>query len=258
MIAHILSAPKKVPLFRLLRLGRSIDRILVYSSWQRRFVHQQLGYPEDHVILTSFMVDTRYFDGRDHDAPPERMICAAGLERRDYATLLEAVRDLDVKVVIGAASPWSKQGDSTEGRALPENVEVRRLDFVELRDLYARSMFVVVPLHDVEFQAGVTTILEAMGMGKAVICSRTVGQTDVVVDEQTGIYVTPGDAAELRAAIKRLLGDPDRARSLGAAARAYVERECDVTAYARRLAGIAAGVRTQKRREECAACQPSA
>jgi hypothetical protein len=38
-----------------------------------------------------------------------------------------------------------------------------------------------VPLLDVPFQAGVTTILEAMAMEKTVICSRTLGQTDVHV-----------------------------------------------------------------------------
>jgi hypothetical protein len=37
-----------------------------------------------------------------------------------------------------------------------------------LRELYDRALFVVVPLHDVDADCGVTTITEsmAMGMGK--------------------------------------------------------------------------------------------
>jgi glycosyltransferase involved in cell wall biosynthesis len=239
MIAHILSVRKKVLLVRLFRLRRNIDRILVYASWQQRFIHEALGFREDQVVLTPFMVDTAFFD-RDRlpEVEPERMICSAGLERRDYTTLIEAVRGLDVQVVIAAASPWSKQADATAGAQLPPNVEVRNLGFVDLRRLYAAAMFVVMPLHDVEFQAGVTTILEAMAMGKAVISSRTRGQTDVIEPGRTGIYVPPGDAGALRSAISGLLDDAARVRCLGDAARSYVERVCDVSVYAERFGAL--------------------
>ncbi|MCJ7657726.1 MAG: hypothetical protein MUO67_01105 [Anaerolineales bacterium] len=87
------------------------------------------------------------------------LICSVGLERRDYPTLIEAVRGLDLQLVIAAASPWSKQADSTQGQDLPSNVTVKRFTQYELRDLYARSRFMVMPLYDVPFQAGITTIL---------------------------------------------------------------------------------------------------
>ena len=38
--------------------------------------------------------------------------------------------------------------------------------------MYARARLVVVPLHDVDFDAGVTTITEAMAMGKAVVATQ--------------------------------------------------------------------------------------
>jgi glycosyltransferase involved in cell wall biosynthesis len=240
MIVHIISVPKKVLLYRLLRPGRHIDRMLVYSAWQQQFISEQLGFPADRVELMPFMVDTRFFAPDRVASAPGRMICAAGLERRDYPTLIEAVRDLDVRVMIAAASPWSKQADSTNGAQLPANVQVCRLGFFDLRQLYADARFVVLPLHDVEFQAGVTTILEAMAMGKAVICSRTRGQTDVVVDGENGIYVTPGDSVELRTAITRLLDDPANAERMGMHGRQHVERDCDVSVYAARLAGLVA------------------
>jgi glycosyltransferase involved in cell wall biosynthesis len=238
MIVHIISAPKKVLLYRLLRPARHIDAMIVYSSWQQTFITEELGFPADRVELSPFMVDTRFFSAEQVTPRPERMICAAGLERRDYDTFVDAVRGMDVRVVIAAASPWSKQADGTRGRELPPNVEVCSLGFVDLRQLYADACFVVMPLHDVEFQAGVTTILEAMAMGKAVVCSRTRGQTDVIEDGTTGVYVPPVDAAELRAAIKGLLDDPNRADEIGARGRRYVEEECDVAVYARRLADV--------------------
>jgi glycosyltransferase involved in cell wall biosynthesis len=95
-----------------------------------------------------------------------------------------------------------------------------------------------MPLEDVEFQAGITTILEAMAMEKAVVCTQTRGQTDVVVDGVNGIYVPPGDSAALRGAITKLLDQPAMAVELGKAAREFVERDCDVRSYARHLADV--------------------
>ena len=145
------------------------------------------------------------------------------------------MQGLDVRVVIASGSPWSTRPDTARSEALPDNVEVCTLDFVDLRQLYADSLFVVMPLHDVEFQAGITTILEAMAMGKAVVCSRTRGQTDALVDGVTGIYVPPGDPLALRAAIERLLEDPQLASELGRAARAWAVAHADVAVYADRL-----------------------
>jgi glycosyltransferase involved in cell wall biosynthesis len=246
MIVHILSARKKVLVFRAIRAGRGVDRFLVYSSRQQRFLVDELGVPAEHVVLTTFMVDTEFFSpGAVAGSGGERRVVTAGLERRDYPTLVEAARSLDARVTIAAASPWSKQADSTAGSALPPNVDVVRLGFAPLRQLYADSSVVVMPLLDTPFQAGVTTILEAMAMGKPVVCSRTRGQTDVLVDGETGVYVTPGDAAALREAVAALLDDPDRAAELGAAARAWVE-QCDVRRYAARIAEVVADAAAAK------------
>ena len=122
------------------------------------------------------MVDDRFFskDADVDDIRPELevnypglpIISAVGLEFRDYPTLLEAVDGLDVQVVIAAASPWSKRDDTTQHAEVPDNVLVRRFTQHELREVYAASDFVVMPLYHVEFQAGVTALLEAMAMKK--------------------------------------------------------------------------------------------
>jgi glycosyltransferase involved in cell wall biosynthesis len=186
------------------------------------------------------MVDTTFFDPAVVGAPPSEddrpLICSAGLERRDYPTLMRAVDGLDVRVVIAAASPWSTQADSSAAAPIPPNVEIRRLSLFELRELYAQARFVVMPLDEVEFQAGITTILEAMAMGRAVLCTRTPGQTDTVVEGETGRYVPPGDAEALRAAIVEMLADRDATAAMGRRAREWAVAQADVDEYAERLA----------------------
>jgi len=240
MVVHILSVRKKTLVIRVARLAGLVDRYIVYCTAQKRFIHERLGVPDEKISLSTFMVDTAFFDPARVDVPRRRMICSAGLERRDYPTLMAAVDGLDVEVVIAAASPWSKQADSTRGRTIPSNVEIRRLDLFELRDVYAACEFVVMPLYDVDFQAGITTILEGMSMARPIVCTRTPGQTDTIIDGVTGVYVPPADPVRLRATIERLLADPEGTRRLGDAAREWVVEHTDIERYARGIADIVA------------------
>jgi glycosyltransferase involved in cell wall biosynthesis len=243
MIGHRLSPRKKALLHRLLRLRSRIDAVVVYAAAQRQFALDELGYSPDRVLLTSFMVDTNFWrPGHVAVATrPRPLVCAAGQELRDYPTLIDAVRGLDADVTIAAVSPWSKRADSSAGMDIPPNVDVRGFDLFELRQLYADASFVVVPLEETDFQAGITTILEAMAMGKAVVCTRTTGQTDAIVDGENGRYVPPGDADALRRTIEALLEDPAEAARLGAGGQRWVSEHADIEAYASRLASIVAG-----------------
>jgi glycosyltransferase involved in cell wall biosynthesis len=237
MIVHILSVKKKMLFFDRFGVQSHIDRFFVYSTWQKRFIESRWRIAPERVVFTPFMVDTRFFAPNQVTPNPgaKPLICSVGLEARDYPTLLAAVRGLEASVTIAAASPWSKRSDSTQDQAIPENVAVRRFSQFDLRQLYADSRFMVMPLHNVEFQAGVTAILEAMAMGRAVICTRTPGQTDVVVDGETGLYVPPGDPSALRTAIERLLANPDEAERMGQAGRRLVEQSMSLDCYVERL-----------------------
>ena len=62
MIVHILSTRSKELAVRWARLASMIDRYVVYSSWQRDFIVARFGVPADRVILSTFMVDTAFFD----------------------------------------------------------------------------------------------------------------------------------------------------------------------------------------------------
>lgn len=240
MIVHILSVPKKMVFLDRFGVHSHIDRFVVYSTWQQQFITSRWKLPPQRVPFTPFMVDDQFFHLR-HAPPrptPRPQICAVGLERRDYPTLLRAVTGLNADVVIAAASPWSKQRDSTQGQAIPPNVRVQKFSQYELRQLYSDSRFLVMPLEPVEFQAGVTAILESMAMERAVICTRTPGQTDVLVDGESGLYVPPRDPVALRAAIERLLAEPETVARMGRAGRRLVEERMNLDHYAARLTDL--------------------
>src|SRR5262249_54653174 len=144
-------------------------------------------------------------------------------------------RGLPVRLRIAAGSPWISR-ELRPDKPLPPNVEWRRYDRFELRDLYARSAVAVVPLLQNQYQTGTSTLPRMMAMRKCVIATRTRGQTDTIVDGVTGHYVPPGDPAALGAAISRSLERPEETRRIGAAAREFVERNASLEQFVSRIA----------------------
>ncbi|MES1174355.1 MAG: glycosyltransferase family 4 protein [Myxococcales bacterium] len=246
MIAHTLFPAKKQVFFRLGRAGTHIDRMLVYSTTEERLAIDVLGMPPERVQRIHYYADQEFFfpDGR---ATEPNSICAAGQLLRDYDCLVEAVRDLPVRVQIAAGSPWIERPLSPR-RALPENVTWGRLNRYELRELYARSALAVVPILQNHYQTGIATILEMMAMGKCVIATRTHGQTDTIVDGVTGAYVPPSDPVALRSTIQRLLANPDQAAQMGRAARAFIEERAGLDLFVSTVAeAVRAGHATRSR-----------
>jgi len=293
MLAHLLSPWKKRVWFRWGRLHTHIATILCHSSLQRHIMIEQLGIPAEKIALIPYQVDEHFWrpmspqeawaalnaaatskqldDQRATSSSSEvasaPTICSVGLEYRDYPTLIEAVRGLDVQLEIAAASYWSTHRGVDADQPLPPNVHISAHQYLSLRHLYASSRFVVVPLLDVPNQAGITTILEAMAMGKAIIVSGTRGQIDTVRDRRnngfgridrkalpgfldapevpeelrhlpTGFYVRPGDTAELRKAISYLLAHPDVADELGRNGRRVFTALMTLDAFTGRIAQI--------------------
>jgi glycosyltransferase involved in cell wall biosynthesis len=232
MIAHTLFPAKKRAFFKL-GVGSQLDKVLVYSTSEEQLATGELGLAPAKVERLYYHADERFF--RPGLAPIEPdLLCAAGQLLRDYDCLVEATRDLPVRVQIAAGSPWiDKKLEPT--RALPPNVTWGKLGRYALRDLYSRAALAIVPIKQNHYQTGIATILEMMAMGKCVIASRTHGQTDTIVDGVTGIYVPPGDPAALRQAIQRMLDNPEQAAEIGRAARRFMEEKAGLDLFCERI-----------------------
>lgn len=59
------------------------------------------------------------------------------------------------------------------------------------------------------------SILEAMSYGMPVVASRIGGIPDIIDESKTGLLITPGDIAALRAAIMDLLNDKEKRMAMG-------------------------------------------
>jgi glycosyltransferase involved in cell wall biosynthesis len=234
MIAHTLHPLKKRLFFKVPAVVDRVDRFLVYSTSEERLLKNDFGVPPDRVQRIYYHADETFF--RPQGTPVEpNLLCAAGQLLRDYDCLMEAVRELPVKVQIAAGSPWIEKSARPAGE-LPPNVTWGKLNRYELRELYARAAIAVVPIKQNPYQTGIATILEMMAMGKCVVATRTQGQTDTIVGGETGVYVPPGDPAAMRAAIQRLLENPADIDRIGRAARRFIEENAGLDRFVSRVA----------------------
>lgn len=226
-----------------------ITTMVLPPTAQAEFAVKQLGVPAERIVSPKWVVDTGFFDpelakpgtpddpdggdgGDGKDGADTVMICSAGRENRDFATLIAALDGTGVRchiagsLVAGMDDRWRAElGDRGERVELPEGVTFGPLSAVELRDLYARSRFVVLPLHPSDTDHGVSCMIEAFAMGRAVVCTRVDGQRDALEEGVNGVFVPAHDAAALRARILELIADTERTEAMGREARRLAETE---------------------------------
>lgn len=152
-------------------------------------------------------------------AVPTVDVLAVGEDQsRDFGTLLEACRGLACSITLKTRRrldiPAEMRGRVTVIR--------ERLSDVELRALYATARIVCLPLAPTENPGGISTLLEAMAMGKPIVASDHGTVRDHLIDGRDGLVVPAGEPVAMRSAIARLLAEPAFAASLGAAARRHV------------------------------------
>jgi glycosyltransferase involved in cell wall biosynthesis len=138
------------------------------------------------------------------DEPPQVLFVGRLSEEKGILELIEAARGLPL-VVVGDG-PLRERVPGAIGFVPP----------AELPGYLDRAAVVVCPSRREGY--GVVA-RQAMAHGRPVVATSVGGLPEAVVDGETGLLVPPGDAASLRAALERLLGDRELRRRLGAAAR---------------------------------------
>ncbi|HEY0421528.1 MAG TPA: glycosyltransferase family 4 protein [Acetobacteraceae bacterium] len=167
-------------------------------------------------------------------APPH--VVSAGKSARDYRTLFEAVRGLDTQVRVicdyaGAVPP------------VPPDSRVTVLADCH-GEGYFREVFgaavVAIPLAADDISAGQMVLIQAMGLGRAVVVTDTPTVRDYATDGHDALLVPRGDPLAMREAIAALLGDPELRARLGRNAIETFDRNNGIHGHMQRiLAAIA-------------------
>ncbi|NLC58147.1 MAG: glycosyltransferase family 4 protein [Armatimonadetes bacterium] len=235
-IAHRVTARWKRALLRWPGVRRQIGGVFCYAGVQAECL-SRLGLPAERIHRIAFHADAHFF--RPDGTEPERLVRSVGRERRDYATLAAAAARLDCPVRILARSPWSRQRGDAAGPAAGGNVSfLPGVSYPELRDLYRRARVVAVPVAAVDFQAGITALLEAMAMARPVVATANPGLKEAFADGEAGLWVPPGDAVALARALNYLLDHPVEAAAMGRRGRELVEQGMTLAHWVARITRV--------------------
>lgn len=167
---------------------------------------------------------------------------SAGERYKGHDQLIEAWPEV-VRRVPGAQLVVAGGGDDLDRLARKATVAgvgdrvlfCGRVSDATLEALFARAALFAMPSRGEGFGL---VYLEAMRAGLPCIASPDDGGADVVVDGETGLLVPQTDVAGIAAAIATLLGDRERARSLGAAGRRRYEAEFRFEPFRDRLGAL--------------------
>jgi len=223
-----------------LNLLRGMDTIIVHcASMQENLI--RLGALAKRVNLIHYGIDQNFYTPLTDVKPRSNVIMSIGESRsRDYASLFKAVRGLPVTLEVAGFGHWyAREKRTLIPESIPENVlMLNPLLHRELKNQYASSQFVVMPVRDLVYSAGATASMEANSMARAVIAFHSRGISDYIIDGETGILVEPGNIQAMREAIQCLLANPKEAKRLGENARQRILEELNLEIYVKNIAEV--------------------
>jgi len=157
--------------------------------------------------------------------------------------LLRAMQRLPhLTLQIAGDGPQRPDLENLAQRLSLQNVEfLGQVKKAALSDRIASSRFTVFPSHAYETLG--KSILESYAEARAVVASDLGSRRELVREGNTGLLFPAGDSERLAAAIAQLAEHPQRAREMGLAGRALVQREYTPDSHYASLLRLYAGLR---------------
>lgn len=195
-----------------MRKMRRFDRVVCISEFVRRD-NARHGFPLGRMAVVPNGVEMPSLPTGEGDFVLSlgRMVHTKGLNH-----LLQAMREVDAKLVIAGAGPEKERMESLSRRyGLTEKVRfLGRVSEERKEELFASCKMFVMPSI---FESYGIAAAEAMSYGKTVVATNVGGLPEVVGD--SGVLVPPKDPKTLAREMSALLKDDRRRRELGSRAR---------------------------------------
>jgi glycosyltransferase involved in cell wall biosynthesis len=160
---------------------------------------------------------------------------------KGFATLISAWQVVHAQMpdAVLAIAGWDVQGYrqvlEAQIDALGLQDAVRLMGFLD--DVPAFLAAGDVFAHPTTSEGFGQVMIEAMAAARPIVCSRIPPLMEIVVDGETGVFVPPGDAEALGAALLRMLTDPE-APAMGARGRARVRAHYSAARMAERTLDV--------------------
>jgi hypothetical protein len=219
-------------------IRRMVQGSTVCVTWSALSVKKLSAYldlPEDKFVFVPYKAN----HSREPaiDMPIGNYVFSGGNGRRDYRTLVEAVRGTGIPTIISTTD-----SKTVEGLEMPPNVILLAAREPAFARLMAGSRLVVFPIERGTVRGGAAAnILNAMWHYKPVIAAEDIQAPEYIKDGLTGYAVLPGDASALRERIVELWNAPRvQVEEMGQRAHEHVAKNFTHELFLRRIRCLAA------------------
>jgi glycosyltransferase involved in cell wall biosynthesis len=209
----------------------------LFGEGEKPIIQKRYKVPNESIEVIPFGVDTKFW--RPDDDPYEKYpyILAVGNDfQRDYTLLIEMARLVNIKIKVITERDIPAD--------IPPNVEVIRgsyrntgLSDLQLRELYQKALFTVIPLKPSFQPSGQSVALQSMACGTPVLITKTEGLWDhrYLRDMENIVFIHSNKPEGWAGTIDRMTADQELLKRLGEAALRYVSAHGQSERYADRL-----------------------
>ncbi len=222
-------------------VARCVDRVIAVSQAAGDFLVHGKGYPGGKIVVVPNGRDlAAYAPGRHRQAVRKELGLDAGTPLVGVVGRLEAQKGhrylVDAWATIVRELPDARLlvvGEGSLRTALESQVRARgvagALIFAGFRADVPRLLDAVDVVALPSLYEGLPlTAIEAAAMARPLVATAVDGTPEVVRDGETGVLVPPADPPALARGLLAVLGDPERARRMGEAARALALERFDI------------------------------
>ncbi|MCG8367664.1 MAG: glycosyltransferase family 4 protein [Pseudanabaenales cyanobacterium] len=208
---------------------KSADACITNSQAGKAYLIEKLAAPENEVFVQPYEVpavaslETQTSDIESESTPLQKPIflfVGGIIPRKGLHHLLEACaalnrqgcRDYTLQVV-GDGAQQAELEDFCRQHDLTDRVEwVGRVDYAHLGEYFRRADVFVLPT--LEDTWGMV-VLEAMVLGKPILCSKWAGAAELIDEGENGYCFDPHEAEQLARLMRHFIDTPTLAASMG-------------------------------------------
>ena len=193
----------------------------------------------NHAKVINWGADLEFYD-QYHILSKEKKFVSTGREHRDFLTLLKAVSQTTVPCEILAPKQEIKHDKELDLllESLPSNVQFKKVQLTveDIVQTVVDSSAVLICCLNYPYTIGLTTLVEALALGKPIITTDNPTFPFDVEKEKVGLKVPYGDVNAWVKAINYLSTHEEEAINMGKKARILAEERFNLKSFSRVIA----------------------
>ncbi|RZK21660.1 MAG: glycosyltransferase family 1 protein [Pedobacter sp.] len=218
---------------------RGFDKFIMFSELHIKETLSNKTTRKSKLVQMHWGPDINYFDKIISETKAEiagNYFCSTGRENRDFPTLIQGfAASINSSLRIYTTKQHGKMNNEKlllDYGDKYNNVEVYiientpNLNQFLSQEVY-KSKCAVISCHEHNYTVGLTSLLEAMALGKAVITSDNPYFPIDVEKEGIGIKIPYGDPAAWTEAVDFISNNPEICKEMGKKARKFIDDRCN-------------------------------